>query len=412
MGKRLTAALVIATLVLATLACDLGGIAGPTPHPIYTPYPTYTPIPTPTPAFTSTPMPTPTPTPAPTNTPEGLAIIEPQNAASLRQLAVVDKWGELVFSPDSTSFALGTQEGIYLYQVATLEQIGFLQTIDGWYGSPFGFSPDGQLLAWKPQNGVVKVWGVTSRTERNELSGFTDGCCGKIAFSPDGQLLAILDGHVARLWDVAHGREVYLRDEAQDFFFSPDGKMLAFVSSSEIEVTLWEIASEREVRTLSGFSTAAPYYGALFSPDWRTMAWISRGCLQLMDMASGQIGPDLQLMTVSFSPDGRILAAADQGWYGDTYQGEVRLFNVVSGDVLAILTHEDFIPDMTFSPDGRILAAADKDTVTLWDVANGQKLTRLTGHTATVWSATFSPDGRLLASVGEDGSVRLWGIPE
>lgn len=258
---------------------------------------------------------------------------------------------------------------------------------------------------------MVKVWDVISRTERNELTGFTDNCCGKITFSPEGQLLAILDGQVARLWDVTNEQELYVRDEVQDFFFSPDGEILAFVSSYEIKVALWEIAGEREVRTLSGFSTAAPFYGVLFSPDWRIMAWISRGRLQLMDMASGQIGPDLQLQTASFSPDGRILAAADPGWYGDTYQGKVRLFDVVSGAVLAILTHEDFVSDMTFSPDGRILATAANNIVTLWDTRNGQKLARLSGHTANVWSVTFSPDGRLLASVGEDGSVRFWGIP-
>lgn len=258
---------------------------------------------------------------------------------------------------------------------------------------------------------MVKVWDVTSGTERNELSGFTDKCCGKIAFSPDGQLLAILDGQVARLWDVTNEQALYVRETVQDFFFSPDGGIVAFVSSSEIEVTLWEIASEQEVRTLRGFSTAAPYYGVLFSPSWRTLAWISRGRLQLMDIASGQIGPDLQLMLASFSPDGRILAAADTGWYGDTYLGEVRLFDVVSGDLLAILTHEDAVQAMTFSPDGRILATADNDTVVLWDVGNSQKLTSLSGHTAPVWSVIFSPDGRVLASVGDDGGVRFWGIP-
>src|SRR5262249_58857126 len=60
-------------------------------------------------------------------------------------------------------------------------------------------------------------------------------------------------------------------------------------------------------------------------------------------------------------------------------------------------------------PDGTRVATGGHDrAVWLWDLARGEEVARLPGHTSFVWSLAFSPDGATLASGSGDATVRLW----
>ena len=108
------------------------------------------------------------------------------------------------------------------------------------------------------------------------------------------------------------------------------------------------------------------------------------------------------VLSVAFSPDGKILAM------GDT-NGEIRLRQVLDGkQILTLKGHEKWVTSLAFSPDGSMLASSSIDyIVNLWNINTGQCLQTLQEHNDEVWSVAFSPDGIMLASGSDDCTIIL-----
>jgi WD40 repeat protein len=78
---------------------------------------------------------------------------------------------------------------------------------------------------------------------------------------------------------------------------------------------------------------------------------------------------------------------------------------------LTLRGHQGQVYSVSFSPDGSLLATGSEDhTIKLWNVATGGCVSTLVGHKSDVNCVAFSPDGRNLASACDDGSLRIWDV--
>ena len=72
----------------------------------------------------------------------------------------------------------------------------------------------------------------------------------------------------------------------------------------------------------------------------------------------------------------------------------------------------ELLHSSAFTPDSAVLAIAgghaEDFTIRLFDVASGESIGQLDGHTGIIWGVIFSPDGQMLASVSSDKTAKIW----
>jgi eukaryotic-like serine/threonine-protein kinase len=279
------------------------------------------------------------------------------------------------------------------------------------------FSPDGETLASRSLDNHLKVWDLTTRTERFTLTNVTR----LGGFTADGQGFAIGTGdHSVKLCETTTGRTLHSLANAGDLVsLLADGKRVA-TTAEEFVVKIWDITSGQETFLLpgkGGINLWGPEFGAgmVITPDGKKLA-VSNGFkeriagITLRDLATGKVLNDwldqreFPLTFLELSPDGKVLAVGD-------FNGLVRFWNMATGDELRppLQAHSESVVSAAFSADGQVLATASLDqTIKLWEFATRRELDILKGHDSGVWAATFSADGKRLASGGQDQMVRLW----
>jgi WD40 repeat protein len=148
-----------------------------------------------------------------------------------------------------------------------------------------------------------------------------------------------------------------------------------------------------------------------FSPDGKILASGSRdNTIKLWDVKTGKViktlnQDSISILSISFSPDGKTLASGSS-------DKAIKLWNVATGKEIKTLNgHSNTVRSVSFSPDGKTLASGSDDkTIKLWNVTTGKEIKTLNGHSDLIYSVSFSPDGKTLASGSEDKIIKLWNV--
>jgi WD40 repeat protein len=290
------------------------------------------------------------------------------NTLLLRSVNEEDGITSISYSPDSQMVVTGNKDN----SIKFWNREGkLLKKIPAHKDQVWGvaWSPDGKYIASASRDATIKLWSKDGQ-ELKTLKGHEKTVLA-VAWSPDSKFIASAGkDQTVRLWN----REGKLlktfkghTDVVNWVSFSHDGKLLAS-ASDDTKVKIWTRDGNNHYN-LTGHTQ--PIYGVTWSPNDQTIASVSVDSTVKLWSRDGHLQKSLSgdgdgFIGVTWSPDGKTFATNSNE--------KVKLWSQDGTLLIALKGDQDGkLTSVSFSPDGKILAVgSDRGYIILRKIADIQ----------------------------------------
>ena len=327
-----------------------------------------------------------------------------------------DQLSALAFSPDGATLATGAQDSsIRLWDAATGADQGVLVG-QGSAVFALAFSPDGTTLASGGLDGKILLWSLPSDSDTppQSLVGHTTAVVA-LDFSADGGTLRSASADsTLRLWSLAFGAagQIVLRGHEGPLEALATGANLIATASDDGSVRVWPSERLGPVAWLRGPQNQI--LTVSFAPEGQALTAGAADASSTRWALAAPLPPETlvastgQAHKLAATPDGRLLVGANN-------DGQLQLWDLSQPAAAPVLIGQAAarILAVAISPDGRRVATSDDaGALLLYDAANPGPPQTLPAQTTPITKLAFQPGGQLLAAGDADGAVRLWNLAQ
>jgi WD40 repeat protein len=290
------------------------------------------------------------------------------------------------------------------------------------YGQPRPavFTPDNRSIIVIESNNELSQWDIATLRETRRWQSETQ-TAGRVVLAPDGSQAAMIDTHGRlSLMDLRTGveRKDVLPDAPviDTVWFSGNNQYMVTGNPTEsktaFEIRIWDLP-HCELKGMDQVQMG----GISFGNTHQATYWVlgQNGCAHIWDLSRPQTPPrqllpderGKNLLGFDISPDGRVAVGA----FGTGY---IRVWDLDTGEQLQMMRVFLRSPlSVTFSPDGRRLAAGGigREAVKMWSTADWHEVATLSGEGAMFRFVAFSPDGQTLMARNSQGLLHIWSTP-